>query len=216
MTTRLPGASEVFTQGWALRPLDGATSHESGGDENGRVRRVRARSDRGDSNCSVTKVLGRFDAHDFDWFTPESIAECRTCTRERDSVLGALRASEAGLDRRKVEFDVIRIGRLHRAGVVPDALCLRVGLDQFELCLGSASERQIVERDLVDREDCAGCAVFGRHVANGRSGLERERGDSRTVRFYELSDDALATKELGDRENHIGRRHAFFGGAGKS
>ena len=57
---------------------------------------------------------------------------------------------------------------------MPEALGLRVGLDERQLLFGSAGEGQVIECDLVDREDGAGRAVLRPHVADGRPGLKAE------------------------------------------
>ena len=106
-------------------------------------------------------MLSRTRAEYFLGLTTERIAKGAAGARKRDAVLGALGPGEAWFDRREVELDVLLVDGFARGLVVPDALCLGVGLDEFELRLGTTSEGQVVNRDLVDREDGAGRAVFG-------------------------------------------------------
>ncbi len=100
--------------------------------------------------------------------------------------------------------------------IVPEALHLGVGLDEVELLLGATGEGQVVDRQLVDREDRARRAVLRGHVADGGAGLERERRHAGTVGLDELADDAVLAQQLGDREHDVGRGHALARRAGET
>ena len=57
MTTFEPGASDVFTHGLDLQPaLDRVAREQAGADHHRRVRRVRARRDRGDHDVAVVEL----------------------------------------------------------------------------------------------------------------------------------------------------------------
>src|SRR6185437_16978089 len=83
---------------------------------------------------------------------------------QRDAVLRTLGAGDRGLERAEIELERLRVLGLVRR-VVPEALHLGVGLDEANLMLGPAGQAQVGERLFVDREDRAGRAVFGAHVA---------------------------------------------------
>ncbi len=70
----------------------------------------------------------------------------------------------------------------------------------------AAGEAEVVERDLVDREDAAGGAVLGRHVADRGAVGERQGGEARAEELDELADDAPLAQHLGDGEDEVGRR----------
>jgi hypothetical protein len=123
---------------------------------------------------------------------------------ERDPVLRTLRPGERRHDRRQVELELLRVGDL-AVRVVPQALCLGVGLDQRDLLLVAAGEAQVAQRLVVDREDRDRRAVLRRHVADRRPVGERDGGDPGTVELHELADDTVAPQHLGDRQHEVGR-----------
>ena len=129
---------------------------------------------------------------------------------QRHPVLRALRAGERRLDGRQVELEGLGVAGL-AARVVPEALLLGVRLDERDLLLGAAGEAQVGERLVVDREDRAGRAVLGAHVADGRPVGQRDRGDAVAVELDERADDALAPQHLGDGQHEVGG-----GGAGRA
>ena len=58
MTTFEPGASDVFTHGFTVRPFaDGLLREEAGAEHDGRIRRVRAGRDRRDDDGAVREVV---------------------------------------------------------------------------------------------------------------------------------------------------------------
>ena len=107
------------------------------------------------------------------------------------------------------------LNRGSHARVVPEALLLGVGLDQRHLLGGPAGEAQVVERDLVDREDGAGRAELGAHVADRGAVGQRDLGDAVAVELDELADDAVLAQRLGDGEHHVGGGRARRDGAGE-
>ena len=110
---------------------------------------------------------------------------------------------------RQVELEGLGEARLGRR-VVPEALFLGVGLDEGDLVGGAAGQPQVAQRLVVDREDRAGRAVLGAHVADRGAVGQRHVGDARAVELDELADDALLAQQLGDGEHQVGR-----GGAGR-
>ena len=65
-------------------------------------------------------------------------------------------------------------------------------------------------RLVVDREEAAGGAVFGRHVADRGAVGERHVGEARAEELDELADHALLAQHLGDGEHEVGRGDAFL------
>ena len=136
-------------------------------------------------------------------------AEHRLGVGERHAVLRALRAGQRRHDRGQVELEPLGVPRLGRR-VVPHALGPGVGLHELHLLLGAAGQAQVGQRLVVDREDRAGRAVLGAHVADGGPVGQRDVGDARAVELDELADDAVLAQLLGDRQHEVGG-----GGAGR-
>ena len=57
---------------------------------------------------------------------------------------------------------------------------------------------------MIDGEEAAGRAVFGRHIADGGAILERHVGKAFAIELDELADHALLAKDLGDGQHQIG------------
>ncbi len=89
------------------------------------------------------------------------------CVLQQHAILGPLGAGDAGLNGGQVELEGLRVFGLGRAGGVKEALLLVIGLDQIDLFFAAAGQAQIAEGFGVDREDAAGGAVLGRHIADG-------------------------------------------------
>ncbi len=131
---------------------------------------------------------------------------------ELDAVLRALRAGDRRHDRRQVELEVFGVLRLHIlrvVDVVPQLVRLRIRLDERHLLVGTAGQAQVVERDVIDREDAARRAELRAHVADRRAVGERYGRDAFAVELDELADDAVLAQHVGDGEHHVGRRDAF-------
>ena len=139
---------------------------------------------------------------------PECVAVRRSRPSQRHPVLRAARPGQARHDARKVELHGLGIDGL-AVGLVPEPLLLGVGLDQREMLVIAPCETQVVDGGAVDRKDRAGRAVFGRHVPDRGPVLDRYGPDPRPERLHEFSNHAVTTKQLGDREDQIGRRRPF-------
>ncbi len=87
---------------------------------------------------------------------------------------------------------------------MPQALRLGIGLDQRNLLLAAAGQAQIGQRLLVDREDAAGGAVFGRHVADGGAVGQRQVLQAVAIELDELAHHAELAQHLGDRQHQVG------------
>ncbi len=70
-------------------------------------------------------------------------------------------------------------------------------------------------RLVVDREEAAGGAVFGRHVGDGGAVGERERVEARAVELDELVHDAQLAQHLRHGEHEVGRGAALLELAGQ-
>ncbi len=93
--------------------------------------------------------------------------------------------------------------------VVPEALRLRVRLDERDEVFVATGQAQIVDRLGVDREDAAGRAVLGRHVRDRRAVGERQMLQAVAEELDELADDAVLAQHLRDGEHEVGRGRAF-------
>src|ERR1017187_10940270 len=84
-----------------------------------------------------------------------------------------------------------------------------IGLDERDLFLAAAGEPKVAQALLVDRENAASSAVFGRHIRNGRAIREWKILQSGTEVFDELAHHSMLAQHLGDGEDEIGRSRAF-------
>ncbi|CAB4872705.1 unannotated protein [freshwater metagenome] len=133
----------------------------------------------------------------------ELVAEALLGDAQRHAILRPARARDRRLDGAEVEGDGVGEGRLLAVLVVPEALLLRVRLDERD-CLGrAAGELEVADRLRIDREDRARRAELGAHVAERRAIGERQAGDAGAVELDELADDALGAQHLRDREHEI-------------
>ncbi|MCW0415190.1 hypothetical protein NB689_000944 [Xanthomonas sacchari] len=98
---------------------------------------------------------------------------------------------------------------MRAVGVVPQALRLGVGLDQRDLLLAAPGQAQIGQRFGVDREDAAGGAVLGRHVADGGAVGQRQVLQAVAEELDELADHAVLAQHLRHRQHQVGGGGAF-------
>ncbi len=89
------------------------------------------------------------------------------------------------------------------------ALLFVVRLDQANLFFAASAEPQVAQRLFIDREDAAGRAVLGRHVADGGAIGERQVVQAGAKELDELADDALLAQHLGDGQHEVGCGRAF-------
>ena len=134
---------------------------------------------------------------------------------ERDSVLRTLGSCQRRFDLRQFELEHVGEDRIRRRLGAVHALRLAVGGHQVEVRGRAAGIRKILQRIVVDREEAAGRAVFGRHVADRGTIGDREIGKAGAEIFHELADDAALAQHLGDGEHEIGRGHALLQLAGE-
>ncbi len=123
---------------------------------------------------------------------------------QQHAVLRALGAGQRWLDLAHVQFQRGAVPGGWGGGVVPQALRLGIGLDQRNLLLAAAGQAQIGQRLLVDREDAAGGAVFGRHVADGGAVGQRQVLQAVAIELDELAHHAELAQHLGDRQHQVG------------
>ncbi len=73
----------------------------------------------------------------------------------------------------------------------------------------AAGQAQVAQRLGVDREDAAGRAVLGRHVADRRAVGQRQVLQAVAEELDELADHAVLAQHLGHGQHQIGRGRAF-------
>ena len=88
---------------------------------------------------------------------------------------------------------------------MPEPKTLGIGGDELSLLLASTSEFQVSDGLLVDGEDRACRAVFGRHVPDSRSICHRQLAHTRAVELHELADHTMLTKHLSDHQDQVSR-----------
>ena len=138
----------------------------------------------------------------------ERLAEALLGLGQDDPVLRPLRAGDARHDGAEVELEVLGVARL-AVVVVPEALLLRVRLDERDLVLVPAGQAQVVGGLGVDREHGDGRAVLRAHVADRRPVGQRHGRDAGSVELDELPDHLVLAQHLGDGQHQVGRRGAL-------
>ena len=126
---------------------------------------------------------------------------------QRDAVLRATRAGQRRFHRRQIEPDQVGVAQ-RGLRVMPQALLLGVALHRVDEFGVAAGEAQVVQGDLVDREDRAGRAELRAHIRQRRPIGEWNRSDRRAGELHEAADDAVSAQHLRDRQHQIGRRDA--------
>src|ERR1700704_889866 len=81
---------------------------------------------------------------------------------EGDAVLRTLGPSERGLDLRQLELEDVGEDRVRRGLGAEQTLRLGIGRHQGDAIRGAAGVAQILQRVVIDREEAAGRAIFGR------------------------------------------------------
>ncbi len=89
-------------------------------------------------------------------------------------------------------------------GIEPEALLLGIGLDEGDLLFLAAGEAEIIERLVVDAEEAAGRAIFGRHIGKRRAVGQCQRREARAIIFDEAADHAMLAQHLRGSEHQIG------------
>ncbi len=207
--------------------LDGLLCEEARSKHHARIRRVRARRDRGDHDIAIPDFLaGQRSAvpvPDSESRVPivgvlpkpavgnrllQQVAEPVSERSELDSVLRPLRTRNACGDRRKVELQQRRVIALARRGYPEHPLRRVVGAHRVDLRVGPTRGRQICARCLVDGEVAHRRTVLGRHVRDRRPVGKRKRRGARSVEFDELPNDLRRAKHLRHGQHEVGRRDA--------
>ena len=198
--------------------LDSFLGEQAGGDQHRRIRSVRATGNGGDHDAAVMQVsvgasLRLAPSLPSSSLSPAALLErspafdrtTRSCGR-----FGPARRLDSG----KIETQQFGVFGFGRVGVVKESLLARVSLDERDLLVAAPGEAAGSSGFLVDGEDAAGCAVFGRHVGDGRAIGERQVLQAGTKEFDEFADDAMLAQHLGDGEHEIGGGGAFAQAAG--
>ncbi len=195
----------------------GLARQEAGADQHAGIRCVGAGGDRGDHDVAMAEVeVAAFDrealllALRLLVLANQRGRETGRHRRQRDAAFGTLRAGHRGHDVAEVERQrggEHRVGRLRRA---EQALRLGIGLHQLDPIGLAARGLQIIDGRGIDREEAAGRAVFGRHVADRRLVRDRQEIEAGAEELDELANHAELAQHLGDGEHEVGRRHAFL------
>ncbi|MPL73108.1 hypothetical protein SDC9_18901 [bioreactor metagenome] len=212
---------------------------ETGADQHVGVRGVGAGGDRGDHHRAVTDLVilaldgdrladvdrlrrgVAFRGHrrglgrDVDaTIGGDDLGEGRLRVSQRQVVLRPLRTRDRRDDRAHVELEGRGVdGLVIRAA--PEAVFLRIGLDQGDALFRAAGLLEVAQGFRVDREEAAGRAVFGRHVGDGGALRQRQLVEARAVEFDELADHAVFAQHLHDLQHEVGAGGAFDHRAGQ-
>src|SRR5699024_10644531 len=88
--------------------------------------------------------------------------------------------------------------------IVPQALFLGVGLNEFNVLFGATGQTQVIKGDVVNREDCGGRTEFWRHVTDGCTVGQWDRANTFAVEFNEFANSTVFTQQFGDGEHNVG------------
>ena len=128
--------------------------------------------------------------------------------RDVETVVGARRARHRGRDGAEVELDHLGVHARLVAFAQPQALRLRVRLDERHLLVAAARHAQEVEGLPVDGEQRARAAVLGRHVGDAGALRGGKGRHARAEALDEAADDALRAQRLREMQRHVHGRHA--------
>ena len=138
------------------------------------------------------------------------LQEGRRGIAERHAILRPLRPRQGGFNRAEVKFQRIGKHRIGHAFLTEHALRLEVFARQVDAMFVTARQAQIFQRRVIHREEAAGRAIFGRHIADGRTIRERQMRQTRAEEFNKLADHALLAEHLRDRQHQIGSGDTFL------
>jgi len=86
---------------------------------------------------------------------------------QQHAILRAFRTGDARLNSRQIQFQRLRVNGFRRTGGMEQALLLVISFDQGDLVFAAAGQPQVAQGFRVHRKDTAGCAILGRHIADG-------------------------------------------------
>ena len=86
---------------------------------------------------------------------------------------------------------------------------LGVGFNELDLSVSAASQPQVIQRLLIDKEHCRRGAVFRCHVGDRRTVGQRQMIQTFAEEFDEFVDHPFFTQHLRDSQNQIGCSRAF-------
>ncbi len=144
----------------------------------------------------------------------EEVSESLGNVGQCNPVLRPFGAGEAGLHGAHVQRQAVGEYRL-LARQAPQALGLAVGLHQFHQFVGAPGQSQVVQGDVIHREEAAGGAVFRCHVGDGGTVRQGQVGQAVTVELDEFADHAFLAQHLGHRQHQVGGGDAFLELAGE-
>ena len=81
---------------------------------------------------------------------------------------------------------------------MPEALGLCIRLYELNLLIWTARDAQVIESDVVNREDCNCRAELRTHVSDSCSVRQRNRADTLAVELDKLANHSVLTQHLGD------------------
>ena len=207
--TRSGSEARLDPRGDAHATCDGVPREQPSGDHHRGIRGVGAGGDRRDGNRAVAHlgaVHGRAAA-------PLPGAVCIRSLEpgaeigECDSILGSFRTGKGGDDRSEIDLHHLVVDGIGPA-LPPETLGPGVGLDECDLSIVAPGDAEIVERDLVDREERGRRTELRRHVGDRRPIGERDAGESVAERLDVCTDHSVSAESFGHREDQVCRRGA--------
>src|SRR5690606_24948119 len=139
----------------------------------------------------------------------EVLAKTLVSLAEQNPVLRALGPGDAWLHAAKDQFQPVAVLRRLCTLVAPDALFLRVCLDQADLRGFASRELEIANGFAVDREDRAGAAELRRHVAKGGPIRKWQIREPVAEKFDELADGTFPAQHFRHGKHEVGSGSAL-------
>ncbi len=136
------------------------------------------------------------------------LAEACLQLRQLDMVVRAARAGNRGLHGGEIELYDVGIVELPRLRHAEHALRLVVSPDRGHDIAAPGHFQELAGR-IVHREETAGRAVLGRHVADGGAVGNRQRRRAVSEELDELADHLLFPQQPDDGKHEIGRGDPF-------
>ena len=149
--------------------------------------------------------MGIFAVAAFSYGLGQEIEEGGLEGRNFDAVLGAFGACDAWSNGAEIQFDKGReVDGVFFGGDAEKILGAIVVFNELDEFLRASGTLEVSESFLIDGEVAHGGSVFGGHVGDGGSIREGEFSGARAIEFYELTNDFVLAKNLGEGEGKVG------------
>ena len=179
--------------------LHSIARQESGLQHRARIGGVGATRDRRDDDIAVAEAAADIGHVNPPIMRAKSVERLRHLV-ECNAILRARGAGDGRAQCIEIEVDDT-IERQRLVADIPQLKLLGHALDPRQQLRRAAILLEIVEGVLIDGKISTGCAVFGRHVGDGRAIRHGKTGERRPEKFHELIDDPDLAQQFGHVES---------------